>query len=249
MRLERGGDAERDEPEPALRTDRRRARWGEFRRAYPGILLISAIAILVLVVADVLLVQRGRRYHGEIARLRSGMSDVERARADEILAQDENRLKVMVELIRRQARLDRGLHLTVSVDSQVMYLEQDGALLREIPIEVGAERTIGIPPDTVRMAAPRGTRTIERLIDGGGWEIPPWVWADRGLEQPQDRTVRGGLGPAAIVLSGGTLIYSMPSAGPLSDSTYVLPGSIRARAPDLKAILPNLKPGITVYLY
>jgi hypothetical protein len=237
-----------DEPPPS-RGERRRPGWSEFRRGYPGLLLVSATVIVLLVVADIILVQRARRYQAEISRLRGDMSEIERARADEIMAQDENRLRLMVELIRRQARLDKGLHLTVAVDSQVMYLEQEGALLREIPVVVGPERTIGSAPDTVRMAAPRGTRTIERLIGGDAWELPPWVWSDRGLEVPVDRTVPAGLGPAAIILSGGTIIYSMPSAGPLNDSAYVMPGSIRARAPDLKAILPNLKAGMTVYLY
>jgi hypothetical protein len=242
------GNDPADGPRPS-RGERRRPGWSEFRRGYPGLLLVSATVIVLLVIADIVLLQRARRYRDEISRLRGDMSEVERARADEILAQDENRLRLMVELIRRQARLDRGLHLTVAVDSQVMYLEQEGALLREIPIDVGPERTIGSAGDTVRMAAPRGTRTIDRLLQGDAWELPSWVWSDRGLEVPDDRTVPSALGPAAIVLSGGTIIYSMPSTGPLNDSAYVMPGSIRARAPDLRAILPNLRPGMTVYLY
>jgi len=41
----------------------------------------------------------------------------------------------------------------------------------------------------------------------------------------------------------------MPSVGPLNDSSYVLPGAVRARASDLEAVAPNLAPGVTVYLY
>jgi hypothetical protein len=61
--------------------------------------------------------------------------------------------------------------------------------------------------------------------------------------------VVGALGPGAIVLSGGAVIYGHPTSGPLSDSSYVLPGGIRARAQDLRAIGPNLSPGMSVYLY
>jgi hypothetical protein len=61
--------------------------------------------------------------------------------------------------------------------------------------------------------------------------------------------VKGALGPVAVVLSGGTVLYSPPSAGPLNDSAYVLPGSVRAREADLRAILPNVQPGMKVYLY
>jgi hypothetical protein len=35
----------------------------------------------------------------------------------------------------------------------------------------------------------------------------------------------------------------------LNDSAYVLPGSVRAREADLRAILPNVQPGMKVYLY
>jgi hypothetical protein len=41
----------------------------------------------------------------------------------------------------------------------------------------------------------------------------------------------------------------MPTVGPLNDSSYVMPGSLQLRAEDLKAIAPNLKPGMTVYFY
>jgi hypothetical protein len=178
------------------------------------------------------------------------MSDVERRRTDALLAQNENRLKVMVELFKRQAKIDPTLHLSVSLDSAVMYLERDGALLREMPITVGPEKRVGTPPDTVHIAAPRGKRTVNLLLgESDPWEIPRWVYTDRGLAAGGDATLKGALGPAAIVLDGGTVIYSLPSVGPLNDSSYVLPGAIRVRASDLKAIAPSLRPGVPVYFY
>jgi len=66
---------------------------------------------------------------------------------------------------------------------------------------------------------------------------------------PAERVLKGALGPVAIVVTGGTVIYSMPSVGPLNDSSYILPGGVRARAADLRAIVPNLKPGVRVYFY
>jgi hypothetical protein len=208
------------------------------------------LAILALIAIDGWLIAKRVRYQREIARLRAGMSDVERRRTDAILSSNENKLRVMIELVRRQAQGDKELHLTVSVDSAVMYLEREGALLREMPMQVGPERRVGTAPDTIHIAAPRGTRTVERVLsEDDAWEVPGWVFTDRGIPEAADRTLKGALGPAAIVLSGGTVIYSMPSVGPLNDSTYVMPGAIRARAADLKAIAPNLKPGVTVYFY
>ena len=232
-----------------MRTDRRRLGWREFRRSYPGLLVTMGIAILLFVAADAWLFMRYRRYVRETAELRASMSDVERARTDALLAQEQNRVKVMVELFRHQAKVDPTLHLSVSLDSGVMYLERDGALLREMPITIGPEKRVGTPPDTLHIATPRGKRTIERLLDEtDAWQPPAWVYQDRGVPPAPDG-LTGALGPAAITLDGGTVIYSLPSVGPLNDSTYVLPGAIRVRASDLKAIAPNLRPGVAVYFY
>lgn len=207
-------------------------------------------ALCVLIAFDVWLVKKRTRYVEEDARLRESMSGLQRQQADAILSNEQNKVRMMIELVRRQAQIDKQLHLAVPIDSGVMYLEQDGALLREMPVQVGPERRVGTPPDTVYMVAPRGTRTVERILAGDdAWEIPAWVYTDRGLPVPTERALKGALGPAAIVLVGGTVIYSAPSVGPLNDSTYVLPGSVRTRAADLQAIAPNLKPGMTVYFY
>ena len=232
-----------------LRTDRRRLGWREFRRSYPGLIVTMAIAIAVFLAADAWLFLRYRRYVRETAELRASMSDVERARTDALLAQEQNRVKVMVELFKRQAKVDPTLHLSVSLDSGVMYLQREGALLREMPITIGPERRVGTPPDTVHIAAPRGKRTVEQVLDETDvWDVPAWVYADRGLPTGETR-LKGALGPEAVRLDGGTVIYSMPSAGPLNDSSYVLPGAIRVRANDLRAIVPNLRPGVAVYFY
>ena len=234
----------------AIPTDRRRPTWQEFRQAYPGILATMGVALLVMIGADMWLAYKRARYAHEIERLRGGMTAFERQKADMLLAADERRFDVMLELIRRQSVGDQALHLSVAVDSGVMYLQRDGARLREMPVQVGPEKTIGSAPDTVRMVTPRGVRTVERVLkDGDGWDVPEWVYTDRGLPTSADRAVKGALGPVAIVLNGGTVIYSPPTAGPLNDPAYVMPGSVRARAEDLKAVAPNLEPGMSVYFY
>ncbi|PYP67001.1 MAG: hypothetical protein DMD26_05995 [Gemmatimonadetes bacterium] len=207
-------------------------------------------ALVVLIALDVWLVRKRGRYVDEDARLRESMSALQRQQADAILSNEQNKVRMMIELVRRQAQIDKQLHLAIPVDSGVMYLEQEGALLREMPVQVGPERRVGTPPDTVYMVAPRGTRTVERILGASdAWEVPAWVYTDRKLALPASRALKGALGPAAVVLVGGTVIYSLPTVGPLNDSTYVLPGSIRTRAADLQAIAANLKAGMTVYFY
>ena len=208
------------------------------------------IALVLMLTASGWLIYKRVTYQREIDRLRSGMTEAERKRTDMLMSSTKNRFQVMVELIRRQALGDKELHLAVTVDSSVMRLQREGAVLRDMPISVGPEKVVGTPPDTVHMAIPRGTRTVEKIIDASqGWEVPRWVYEDRGLAVPDDRTVKGALGPVAILLNGGTVLYAMPSAGPLNDSSYVLPGSVRLRAEDLRAIKPNLETGMRVYFY
>jgi len=221
-----------------------------FRRQHPVFVALFVVLIVGLVGADAWVLSRRMRYTQEVARLQSGMSDFERKRTETILASRERRFDMMMELLRRQAKLNKEIHLAVSVDSGRMYLERGGALLREIPVETGPERRIGSPPDTVHLVAPRGARSVQQTFTAdSGWDVPRWVYIDRGIPIPSDRMVQGALGPAAIILDGGTVIYSLPSVGPLNDPSYVLPGAIRASAADLQAILPDIARGTAVYFY
>jgi hypothetical protein len=230
--------------------ERRRQSWREFRLAYPGIISVLLVLLMSMLAIDGWLIYQRVRYSRETARLRTGMTDQERRKADMVVAAEQNRMRVTLELMRRQANLDKDLHLSVAVDSGVMYLEREGALLREVPVDVGPEKSVAAAADTLKIVAPRGSRTVERVLTAKDkWEVPKWVYVDRGMPVPEDRAIAGALGAGAIVLSGGAVIYGHPADGPLSDSSYVLPGAIRARTQDLRAIAPNLSPGMTVYLY
>lgn len=150
------------------------------RREYPRTVRLAWGVALLILAGDLWVATKGVGYARETARLRDGMSGVERARLDAALVSDSNRLQVMIELARRQARGEAGLHLSVAVDSGVLYLEEEGAVLRTVRAEIGPDAWIGkTKRDSVRITAPRGARTIVRLLD--------------------DTT---------IVLNGGALIYA-----------------------------------------
>jgi hypothetical protein len=221
-----------------------------FLRDHRTFVISVGATLLVLFGVDAYVLHKRHLYREEIARLRHGMTRLERERSDALLASNQRRFQAIIDQARRQAAADKDLHLAVSVDSGAIFLAQEGALLREMPIEVAPEKVIGTGAVTVRLAVPRGARIIERLLTAdSSWVVPSWVYTDRGLPVPAERSVKGALGPAAVVVSGGTVIYSQPTAGPLNDSTYILPGSVRVRARDLQAVLPNLKTGMTVYFY
>lgn len=213
---------------------------------------LSAVILVLagLIAVNTVLLANHRRYRSEVVRLREGMTDTERRRADLVLASETHRLRVALELVRRRARRDRELHLAVAVDSGKMYLERDGVVLREMSVRFGPSRIAGIPTDTTHLVTPRGTRTVTRILSSGdSWNVPAWVYADLGLTTPDSRRVSGALGPVGILLSGGTVVYARPTNGPLADSAYVLPGSVQADAADLRAIAPNITPGMKIYFF
>jgi hypothetical protein len=225
-------------------------RWRELREAYPRIVTGMVLGIAVLLLADLVLAYKRVRYGRELARIRTAMTAAERRRVDAITASEENRLAIAVELARRQALGDTELHLVVDTENGLLCLERQGARLREMRVRLGKEAIVGSPPDTVLLAPPLGKRSVARVVDGSyRWPVPDWVYVDRGLPVPGDRQVPGALGPVAVFLDSGAVLYSRPEAGPLSDVSYVLPGSVRAEAPELAAIREDLQPGMAVYFH
>jgi hypothetical protein len=236
--------------DPSEPRQRRRPRWGEFREAYPRIVTAAALGVAILLAFDGWLLFKRLRYAQEIERLRAELSDADGKRADAIMAASENRTRFKIAVVRRDAGVDENLNLAVSLQDGVLYLQREGARLREMPVRVAPAQDVGRPP--VKLAPPRGEFAVTRVVDGSfAWPVPEWVYEQRGLPVPsaRDRAVRGALGPVALLLSGGAVIYSDPASGPLQDGSYVLPGSVRARVKDLKAIAESLQPGVSVYFY
>ena len=224
--------------------------WRELREAYPRIAKAMVAGIGFLLLTDLVLAYQLLSYHRDLSRMRASMTATEARRVDAIAASEENRLAIAAELLRREALGDSDLHLAVDTDKGLLYLERHGARLREMRVVQGQVATVGSPPDTVLLAPPLGKRSVARVVDASYvWTVPPWVYVNRGWPVPAERKIRGALGPVAIFLDSGAVLYSRPEVGPLSDATYVLPGSVRAEAPDLEAIREDLLPGISVYFH
>jgi hypothetical protein len=225
-------------------------RWHELWEAYPRIVAGTVLGIAVLLLTDITLLYKRVQYGRELARLRASMTETERGRVDAIAASEENRLALAVELARRQALGDPDLHLAVDTARGLLYLQRQGAPLRKMRVLLGREATVGTPPDAVLLAPPLGKRSVARVVDGSyDWAVPEWVYHDRRWPVPGDRRIRGALGPLAVFLDSGAVLYSRPAVGPLSDASYVLSGSVRAEAADFEAIRENLMPGMAVYFH
>ena len=216
------------------------------RRGRNAVFLI----ILLAAVANTMMAARYFTYRDETGRLRAGMTKAQRERTDAVVTAERHRLRVEWELVRRQARGDKQLHLSINVDSSRMILERDGIVLRDMHVRLGPERFRGATGDTSISVQSLGQRTVQRVLrEGDSWEIPRSVFDDRGIPVPESRRVPGALGANAIVLTEGTVVYAVPESGPLADSAYVLPGSVLMDPADLKALSASIRPGMSVYFY
>ncbi len=203
----------------AAEGDRRRGTWRDFRRAYPGFVFVLGLGLVAMIALDAWLVAKRVKYNQDVQQLREHMTQAERERSDAIVQSEQNKLRIAIELAKRQALFNKKLHLNVSVDSSRMYLTREGALLREMPVQFGPERSPSESSDAPPAAIPRGERTVADLSD------------------------------TKITLDGGTQILSSNGPRLANDSTPIPPGSLRISIEDMKAIMPNLSAGMKVYFY
>ena len=230
--------------------ERRRTRWGDFRDAYPRIVTGMAIGLMALVAFDAFLLFKTVQYGRQIREDRATMSATDQQRADALLVSQASRAQLEEALVAQQAVKDKGLNLSIGLDEGTMDLQREGAQLREIRVKIGPEVTVGQAPGARKITPPLGRRQVVAVVDGSyAWDVPAWVWEQRGQPAQKGRRVPGGLGEIAVILDDGNFIYSRPQTGPLADDSYVLPGSVRADAADLQAIRPNLGAGIPVYFH
>lgn len=171
------------------------------------LLLWMFVVALVFAAA---LAWRTSEYRKEIGALRAGMSGIEQVKADLALASDARRLQVIMALAVRQARTDGGLHISISVDSGLLHLEQQGAVLRTAPVQVGAAGWQAIAGDSIPMASPLGVRRVEEVR-----------------------------GDTVVVLSGGTVLYRGDQALPVrAGSVRIGDADLRSILPNLRVGLP-----------
>jgi hypothetical protein len=208
-----------DRRDPAGGRTHDRRRWREFRRAYPGFVFTLLVGLTAMLAIDAFLVLKRRAYANEVQRLRASMSDQEKNHADAIIEAEKNKLRIALELARRQARLEKTLHLSVAVDSGKIYLEREGAVLREMPAAFGPDGMVSNGADSIPVVVPRGEQSVAKF-DGSG-----------------------------ITLESGTVIRPTDAPSLAQDSTAIPPGSVRIRRADLRAIMPNLTLGMRVYFF
>ncbi len=152
---------DRRDPEKGRIGDRRK--WHDFRHNYPGFVFTLLLALMIMIALDAFLFLKRGTYRDEVARLQSSMSDQEKAKTEAIIGAEQNKTRIALELAKRQAKIEKALHLSVAVDSGKIYLERDGAVLRDMAAAFGPETKSG--PDSIPVVIPRGEMTIARIGD------------------------------------------------------------------------------------
>lgn len=153
---------------------------------------------------------RSAEYRKETQALRAGMSGIEKVKADLALASDVRRLQVIMALAVRKARAEGSLHISISVDSGLLHLEQQGAVLRTAPVQVGASGWQAIAGDSIPIASPLGVRRVEEVR-----------------------------GDTVVVLSGGAVLYRGGPATPVrAGSVRLGDADLRSILPNLRVGLP-----------
>ena len=155
------GPGDRRDPGKGRSGDRRR--WHDFRQNYPGFVFTLLLALMIMVALDGFLFLKRGTYRDEVARLQGSMSDQEKAKTEAIIGAEQNKTRIALELAKRQAKIEKALHLSVAVDSGKIYLEREGAVLREMAAAFGPETKAG--PDSIPVVIPRGEMTIARIGD------------------------------------------------------------------------------------
>lgn len=213
------GPGTRRDPGKGREGDRRRTGWRDFRRAYPGFVFTMLLALALILSLDGYLMYKRRVYTAEVSRLRGAMTDAERAKTDAIVQAEQDKARIALELARRQAKMEKSLHLAVALDSGRIYLEREGAVLREMAAQFGPEKGVTPGSDSIPVVIPRGQRTVARLEEN------------------------------RIVLEGGTAIEAAKTDVATADTSPVTAGNVRIGLTDMAAIMPNLTPGMRVYFY
>lgn len=156
---------DRRDPGKGRTGDRRRGGWREFRSNYPGFVFTLLLALAIMLGLDGFLLMKRRAYEAEVARLQANMSQQERDRTEAIVAAEQNKTRIALALARRQAKIEKALHLSVAVDSGKMYLEREGAVLREMAVAFGPEAKVGA--DSIPVVIPRGETSVAKLDSSG----------------------------------------------------------------------------------
>jgi hypothetical protein len=120
--------------------DRRRGTWRDFRRAYPGFVFVLGLGLVTMVAVDAWLLAKRVKYNHDVVQLREHMTAAEREKSDAIVQSEQNKLRIAIELAKRQSKFDKK----ITLDGGTQILTSTSAQL--------ANDSTPIPPGSLRIS-------------------------------------------------------------------------------------------------
>ena len=158
-----------------------------------------ALGLVFLIAFDGFLVFKAVQYKRQIGEDRAAMTTTDKQRADALLASQSSRADLEQALVAQQAVKDKGLNLSIGLEEGTMDLQREGAQLRELRVKIGPEVTVGQAPGARKITPPLGRRQVVAVVDESyAWDVPSWVWTQRGQPAATGRRVPGALGEIAV---------------------------------------------------
>ena len=175
--------------------------------------------IFLFIIIDIILFVICIFYKLEVIQLQKTMTKAEQKRLEAISLTQTNQLALSMEMTRRMSEGDKDFNLSIDTQKKLMTLSREGAVLREIAIEIGASAYVGSAPNRVKISLPLGKRTISNIND------------------------------TIILLDSGSIIYTDSNSTTKDLKAEILPGNIKITSTDMRAILKSINPGTAVYFY
>lgn len=173
---------------------------------------------------------------------------------DELSDMDVTKQQLAKELDAKLQYLDtvhsEQFYISVDTRRKLLQLRLGKDVVREIPVELGAAKTLKSPSGKTWTFVPvKGSFAITGKQTDAPWQVPEWVYAMRNETAPADRpTVQNGLGRYVINLSDNYVIHTPPP--PDSPLQGPKPGSIMVTSEaDLAAIWPRITTATRVYIF
>lgn len=144
---------------------------------------------------------------------------------------------------------DENFYLALDTGKKTLMLQYADQVLREMPVEAGAQREIEGKDGKVWTFVPlKGAFEMVGKSYSPSWQVQEWVYLMKGEEVPSSLpTIKGGIGRYVIELPNDYVIHTAPSEDSPLDG--VKPGSFMVSESDMRAIWPRIGEGTKIYIY
>ena len=145
-----------------------------------------------------------------------------------------------------------GVYIVVDTADNVLFLKENGKILRKAVISSGSGNTLQKPGSGKEWVfdTPRGEFVVKTKFVNPVWTKPDWAFIEDGEKVPgrwQDRVEKGVLGQYALGLGDGYFIHGTLYTRLLGRN--VTHGCVRMGDSDLKAVFEAAPVGTRVFIF